>query len=49
MSKKAFKSNPTNPKVRASSNMMRAGKMQIGKPGGGKPQGGNRQIGKPTK
>lgn len=44
MSKKAFKSNPTNPKVRASSNMIRKGKMQIGKPQGGKPQ-----IGKPTK
>lgn len=49
MSKKAFKSNPTNPKVRASSNMIRKGKMQIGKPQGGKPQIGKPQIGKPTK
>ncbi len=49
MSKKAFKSNPTNPKVRASSNMMRTGKMQIGKPQGGKPQIRKPQIGKPTK
>ncbi|BBX30951.1 hypothetical protein MMAGJ_02330 [Mycolicibacterium mageritense] len=44
MSKKAFKSNPTNPKVRAGSNMVRKKKMQIGKPQGRKPQ-----IGKPTK